>query len=260
MASFLSTLFSGGAEREAADRNRAALGQYQTQGLGYLDSGLGRSSGYLDRAVGAYDPLASLAGDYRRGSGLYLDALGVNGAEGNTRATGAFQAGPGYEFTLGQGLDALNRRRAAGGMLNSGNADVDALKFGTGLADQTYGSWLDRLRGVDSNALSATGAAAAGQAGGYGSLANLYNTDAQNRVNLAGSVTSGNMAANNLQAQGESQGARNVFGGITSLANLATGGFGGGFGFGGTTGGGGTQRTSTFGYNPFEGAFSFGGR
>jgi hypothetical protein len=263
MASFLSTLFSGGAEREAADRNRQQLGQYQTQGTGYLNSGLDRSSGYLNQAVGAYQPLSDLAGQYRQGSGLYLDALGVNGADGNTRATGAFQAGPGYEFTRDQGLDAINRRRAVGHMLDSGNADIDAVKFGTGLADQTYGSWLDRLRGVDSNAMAATGAAASGQSGGYGSLANLYQQDANNRVNLAGNVSSGNIAANNQQAAGEASGARNLLNAGMGLASLATGGMGGGFGFGSSLGNLGSQMFGNgTGYqtNPWSSGGMFGGR
>jgi hypothetical protein len=60
------------------------------------------------------------------------------------------------------------------GMLASGNADQDAIKFGTGLADQTYNNWLQNLSGVSDNALSATSAAATGQANAYGTLANLY--------------------------------------------------------------------------------------
>lgn len=233
MADFLSTLFSGGAEREAADRNRAALGQYQTQGLGYLDSGLNRSSGYLNQAVGAYDQLNNLAGQYRQGSNLYLNALGVNGADAARTAQESFTTSPGYQAGIDAGIDVLNRRRAAGGMLSSGNADVDALTYGQNQQNQQYNSWLDRLSGINNNALSATGTTAAGQAGGYTNLSNLYQTDAQNRVNLAGNVTSGNISANNQQAQGESQGARNLLGGVTSLASLAAGGLGGGFGFGG---------------------------
>lgn len=224
---FFDTLFSGGAEKDAANKNRTAYQTYGVQGLGALDNGLRTSGDFLTRAVGAYDPLSSLASDYRRGSTLYQDALGINGQEGNARATGAFQAGPGYEFTRDQGIDALNRRRAAGGMLNSGNADIDALKFGTGLADQTYNGWLDRLSGINNNALSATGAAAGGQAAGYGSLADLYNQDAQNRIGLIGNVTSGQVSANNTEAAGKAAGAKNALGAGLGLASLAIGGAGG---------------------------------
>ena len=307
MASFLSTLFGGGAEREAADRNRAALGQYMQTGNAALDRGLVRSedalrggatsangtlannydlydelrntgAGILDRGradslaalrdVGAaYDPLTALGAKYGAGAQLYLDSLGVNGAGGNARAQAAFNAGPAYEFTRDQGIEALNRRRAAAGMLNSGNADVDALTYGTGLANQTYRGWQDQLAGLINPELTAVGGAASGRAGAARDVANLfaqdaaarlglaqgatagqaaantarsandvalgnalaalYTGDAGNRVSLAGNNASGQMAASNMQAQGEQQGARNILNGALGLANLAAGAFGG---------------------------------
>lgn len=224
MASFLSTMFGGGAEKEAADRNRGLLTDYLGKGTGFLDKGLDASKGYLNDAGSVY---TGLQDKYGKGSDLYLDSLGVNGPQGNANATGAFQAGPGYQFTLDQGLDAINRRRAAGGMLDSGNSDIDALKFGTGLADQTYGDWQTRLGGLVNPEMSA----AAGVAGNDTNLANLYSTDAQNRIGLQGSFTSGNMQANNAEAAGASAGAKNLLGGALSLANLGltasgVGGFG----------------------------------
>jgi hypothetical protein len=334
MASFFSTLFSGGAEREAADRNRAALGRYTTDSLGSLSTGLNRSEdalhtgassanayqqqnyglydnlrqagnaildrgranslAALDAAQGYYEPLAGLGAKYGDATNLYLDSIGARGADGNTRAVNAFQAGPGYEFTLDQGIDALNRRRAASGMLNSGNADIDALKFGTGLANQTYGDWQNRLAGFVNPELTATSGVAAGRAGIAGrvadlagadmlqrlgleqaiaqgqagantaraandvalgnTLAGLYTGDATNRVGVFGNNLSGQTAANNLQAQGESQGARNLMNAGLSLATLATGAMGGPlgtgmFGAGGAFGSGGA----------FNGLFGGGG-
>lgn len=312
---FFSDLFGGGAERRAADANRGELSQYYLRGSDALNRGLNRSEDALrtgtnsaDSFLGAnaglygdmrgagnailntgrdaslaslqgvggiYDPLQA---KYGAGTDLYLDSLGVRGAEGNQRAVESFQAGPGYEFTLDQGINALNRRRAAAGMLDSGNADLDAIRYATGLADQTYGGWQDRLGGLISPELTAAGGAAsgardiaslhqsdaaarlglegavtAGQAGANtaragndvalgNTLAGLYTGDATNRVGLAGNLASGNMAQNNLQAQGEAQGARNLFGAGMGLASLAAGGFGGGsFGslFGAAGGGGG---------------------
>jgi len=309
MAGFFSTLFGGGAEREANERNQALYGQYKTEGQqnlasgldkslasltsgygdanatlgqnkdvwsqygtnanGALDSGLSNSLASLGQAKAAYDPLAALGTKYGAGSSLYLDSLGVNGAAGNANAVNSFQAGPGYEFTRDQGLDALNRRRASAGMLNSGNADIDALTYGTGLANQTYGDWQTRLAGFVNPELQATQGAAAGYANVNGQIASLYGTDASNRVgvagnvangtagvnsaiagnqsalgarqaglytqnatdltNLAGSVTSGRAAGNNMQAAGEAAGARNGLGAALSLANLGAQAMGGGF-------------------------------
>lgn len=312
MASFFDTLFNGGAEREAAERNRQALAQYTQTGNNALDLGLSRSTGavtdaanrasdYLARNYGlyndlsnagtgildrgradslaalkdfgaAYDPVAALAAKYGAGTQLYLDSIGTNGAEGNARAQAAFNAGPGYAFTRDQGIDALNRRRAAAGMLNSGNADIDALTYGTGLANQTYGSWQDRLAALINPELTATTGAATGRANAASNVANvinqdtaarlalaqgvtagqagansaraandvalgnalsgLYTGDASNRVGIAGNNVSGQMAANNLEAQGQAQGARNLFNGALSLATLATGALGSGGMFG----------------------------
>ena len=156
------------------------------------------------------------------------------------------------------------------------------LTYGTGLANQTYGGWQDRLAGLINPELTATSTAAAGRAGGASNIANvigqdtaarlglaqgvtagqtgvntargandvalgnslagLYTGDAGNRVGIAGNNVSGQMAANNLQAQGETQGARNLFNAGMGLASLAAGGFGAGgmFGAGGAFGAGGS--------------------
>lgn len=230
MASFLSTLFGGGAEAEAANKNRALYDAYKTEGTSNINAGYDTARSDLEGARSAFAPLSSLAQKYGAGTDLYLDALGANGAAGNTRATGAFQAGPGYQFALDQGLQALNRRRAAGGMLDSGNADLDAIRFGTGLADQTYGDWLTRLSDLVNPELSATSGAASGQAGIQGGLASLATGRASDLTNILGTTTSGLAGANNLQAQGEAAGARNLLGLGTSLLGLGTG-------VGGTVGG-----------------------
>lgn len=223
MASFLSTLFGGGAEKEAADKNRAALATYQTQGLGALDSGLSSSKGYLDNAGSIF---SGLQGKYGAGTGLYLDALGVNGADGTSRAKSAFTTSPGYDQGITAGLDAINRRRAGAGMLDSGNADQDAMTFAQNAQNQQYNNWLSNLGGL----INPEVASASGTAGNMTNLSNLYQNDASNRIGLYGNVASGNIGANNLQAQGASQGARNLLGGALSLAGLGTNIFTGGGG------------------------------
>ena len=178
MASFFDKLFGGGAEKEAAERNRALLRDYLGKGTSALDTGFDRSKGYLDTAYGS---LSDLAGKYGAGSQLYLDALGVNGADAAKAAQSSFTNNPGYDAAVTAGLDAINRRRAAGGMLNSGNADLDALTFGQNLQNQQYGSWLDRLGGFVSPELSAT----TGAAGVQQSLSDLSQNDAANRAGVS---------------------------------------------------------------------------
>ena len=224
MSSFLSNLFGGGAETQAADANRALYQSYLTTGTKALDSGLTNSKDALGAAAGSYAPLSDLATKYGQGTSLYLDALGVNGQQGNTRAQGAFTNSPGYTSGLDAGLDAINRRRAAGGMLNSGNANIDAQTFGQNLQNQQYNTWLGNLGGLVTPELSATSGAATGLAGTNTNLANLYQNDATNRIGLQGNYTSGNANANNLQAAGEAQGSRNLLGLGLGVLGMGTGG------------------------------------
>src|SRR5574343_1030261 len=223
MASFLSTLFGGGAEKEAADKNRAALATYQTQGLGALDSGLTSSRGYLDNAGSIY---SGLQDKYGAGPNPYLDALGVNGPDAAKAAQSSFTTSPGYDAGIDAGLSAINRRRAGAGMLDSGNADLDAMTFAQNAQNQQWNGWLSNLGGLVSPEMSA----ASGTAGNMTNLSNLYQNDASNRIGLYGNVASGNIGANNLQAQGASQGARNLLGGALSLDGLGTNIFNGGGG------------------------------
>lgn len=108
------------------------------------DAAIGSIEGGRDAALAEYDPYVEAT---RGAAGLYSDAIGLGGAGGNARAVDAFQVGPGYEFAMDQGLTALDRRAASRGMLASGNNTLDTINYAQGLANQEYGSWLDRLRG-----------------------------------------------------------------------------------------------------------------
>ena len=240
MASFFDTLFGGGAEREAADKNRALYADYLAKGNTALDSGLNNSLGALGKAGDIYGNLQS---KYGAGTGLYLDALGVNGADKAQAAQSAFTTSPGNDAAIKAGLDTLNRRRASAGMLDSGNADLDALTYGQNLQNQQYNGWLDRLGGLVSPEVAAAG----GAAGNQTNIANLYQGDATNRIGLQGNYTSGNVGANNMQAAGEAAGAKNLLGGALSLATLGTSLAGGG-GLGSSLfGKGGTASTMNYG-------------
>jgi hypothetical protein len=224
MASFLDTLFGGGAEKDAANANRSLLTDYLNKGTSALDSGLTSSTSYLNSAG---TTLSDLQKKYGAGTDLYLNALGVNGADAAQQAQQSFTNGPGYQQGINAGLDAINRRRAAGGMLDSGNADLDALNFAQNNQNQQYNTWLSNLGGL----VSPEAQAATGVANNDTNLANLYSTDATNRIGLYGNYASGNIGANNMQAAGESAGAKNLLGGALSLAGLGLKASGiGGFG------------------------------
>ena len=78
MAGFFDTLFGGGAEREAADKDRAALAQYQTQAGDILGSTYNQGRTDLGSAIGAYTPLANLGATYSSGVPTLMGALGIS--------------------------------------------------------------------------------------------------------------------------------------------------------------------------------------
>lgn len=200
---FLSDMF-GGASKKAAKANMAMLSGLKTEGMNYIDQGQQQSQGYLNEAKGLYGDLASTA---QGNLGYYKDALGLNGEAGSSAALDRFQAGPGYDFTMSQGLDALNRTAAARGQLNSGNTNIDTLKYATGLADNTWQSYLNNLQGYDQQQNNNMLTGITGQAGALGGLSNLTQGGVDQRLNLASEIVNGQMGANNQLAQARNQGA-----------------------------------------------------
>lgn len=180
----------GKATEKAIGQNRDLLQSYGNKATQFINTGEQNSIGALDEAAGAYSPWASAGGD---ALGMYTDALGLNGAEGNARATGAFQTGPGYQFAVDEGMRAAERAASASGMLGSGNLFDELARRGQGYANQEYGSWLDRLNGVSGQGLTA----ASGQAGAYAQKAGIYDDNASDRVAIAGGVTQGEIGFNN---------------------------------------------------------------
>lgn len=103
----------------------------------------------------------------------YADALGLNGGAARDQFRTDFRADPGYQYAFDEGMRAVEGSAAArGGVLNGGT--LRALqRTGQGMADQQYGSYLDRFMGLanmgqNSAALTGQfGSASSGRQGGY---------------------------------------------------------------------------------------------
>lgn len=221
---FFSKIFgldAGKATMDAAGQNKSVIGGFQNRGHKIINTGEKKSVNALNRAIGGYQPYVDAGAD---ATGMYSNALGLNGADGNATATGAFQAGPGYQFAMDQGTNAALRGASAAGMINSGNTLTALSQYGQGLANQEYGGWLDRLSGLSGQGLAATN----GQAGALGSLASLYQGTAGDRLGLESTVAQGRIGVNNQMAQGEeaNAGAWGGIGGklIGGATKLLTGG------------------------------------
>lgn len=184
---------------------------------GYSYNG-GRATGFASGVLnGAIDALGRNEGLYRTQGG----ALGATSAptpttqsltpqQAASNAFDTFRNSTGYQFRLGEGLDAVNSAYAGIGGLQSGAALRGIAEYGQNFASNEFGNYLNAL-----GAQQATGAGAASSLAGVGQ-------------NFAGTV----IGANNLNTQNQinaqvSRGNNNVLGGALGLIG------GGLFGFGG---------------------------
>src|SRR5690606_35875395 len=118
-----------------------------------IKKGLKKAGQSINQGVDTYNQFATQAGAKFdpflstgvAGNEMFGNALGLNGPAGNKAALDAFQTGPGYQFQVDQGLQALDRGAASRGMLSSGNLLQAEQKFGSDLANQEYQNWLKNL-------------------------------------------------------------------------------------------------------------------
>ena len=230
-------IFTGESAKEAADKNTALLQQNLKTGTSTLKEGQAGSLAALDKAGGYYAPLSA---KYGAASTLGLDALGVNGPEGNTRATTAFQAGPGYQYAVDQALEGINRKGAATGMLASGNTLAALSDRAGNMANQEYGSWVDRLKSYVTPELAAT----TGQAGAEAGKVPVYQGTAGSIAGLGTNTTNSIADQNTQAANAEMAGSGNLWGLGLNLAKLGIGAASGGTSLLG--GGGGAGLGSMF--------------
>lgn len=80
--------------------------------------------------------------------GPQQDLLGLNGQEAADKAMGNFQASPGYQYQLEQGIRAIDNSASANGMLNSGSRMKALQDRGNSLAAQDFGTYYNRLAGL----------------------------------------------------------------------------------------------------------------
>lgn len=230
-------IFTGESAKKAAEENQARLDASRTTGLGYLDAGKTGALGALDSAAGIYSPLTA---KYGKATTLGLDALGVNGPEGNARATEAFKAGPGYQWAVDQSLEGIARKANSLGVGAGGNTLAALSDRAGNMANQEYQNWVNSLNGYVSPELAAT----SGLAGVTAAKAPVYMQDASGRVALESGTTN---AINNQETQAANaamQGSGNLWGLGLNLAKLAVGG---GFGGGGSLLGGGGGGVGNYG-------------
>lgn len=165
--------------------------------------------------------------------------MGLNGADGYARAEAAFRTGPGYQFALDQGLDAVARKGSAMGRLDSGNTDLDLMRYATGYADQAWGNWMNGLNGYNNM------------------YTNGVDRDVASRglgLDFESGLSSAYMGANNQVAAGKEAGQGAMLDALGSIGGIAGNLFGGYGGFGG----GGAKAPLNYGAPQYTGQMRSG--
>jgi len=189
-----------------------AVKGYGAQALDYLTQGSQNAAATAQSSNGRYTPYVA---NGQNASNMLSNATGLNGAAGNTAATGAFQASPGYQYQVDQATDAAARKAASLGIAGSGNTLAGITTLGSNLANQEYQQWLTNLSGIGTQGLSAANAVS----GNNNTAAGLMNTAATSGASLLNNQgsTLGTILAN----QGnQSATINNGLG--TNLASLST--------------------------------------
>lgn len=123
----------------------------------------------------AYDPTVSQTGGYEVQARKDVAPLDVSAS--------AYQASPGYDYRVSQGLKAVNAGMSAGGNLGSGRRMMALQDRGDQLANQDYGDWRSYTTG-QYNTDRARGDALYAADRGY--TADRYDTNTNGLTSLAG--------------------------------------------------------------------------
>ena len=128
------------------------------------------------------------------------------GVRGLTRFEGelgpSFEESPGYQFAFNEGARAIDQGASARGMLNSGARLRELTRFGQGVANQEYGTYMNRLASLAGIGQNATG------------------TTASLGANAAGAAGNATMAGGQAQAAGGVNATNALLGGINQGVGL----------------------------------------
>jgi hypothetical protein len=182
--------FSAQPQQNAANAQIQGLQAGQSAAAPLLQAGAGAIQNY---GANALAPLTQNYSTATQGTNQLASLLGF-GPGGSAGIQNTLANLPGYQFTLNQGTQNVDRNAAATGSLNSGNTDKAVADYTTGLANQTYQSAVNNLQpfwtgaqntggqiaGVNQNIGNALAGNYTQQAGlGFGTQAGIGNANAQ---------------------------------------------------------------------------------
>lgn len=176
------------------DAGIGAIQGAQPMSLAALGQGYDQARGQYGGASAMFQPYSDTGG---RAFNLLADSYGVNGAEGNQAAVGAFLASPDYQWNVDQATDATARRAAALGTAGGGNTMAAISDRAGQMANQEYGNWRAGLKDLGQTGFAST-SAQAGLSKGIGDLyagqgtglADIYRGDASRIAGIYGNTAS----------------------------------------------------------------------
>lgn len=214
------------------------IGAYEPMSLAALGQGYDQARGAYGGAADRFNPYAETGG---RAFNLLADSYGVNGAGGNQNAVGAFQATPGFQYSVDQSSDALARHAASLGTAGGGNVMAAISDRAGQAANQEYGNWRSGLRDLGQTSFAAVGQQAGLQKGvgdlfanqgtatgnlyqqNAGRLSDIYTGTAAQGANALANTTSGLVNQNTLGQQAGQAASANQWNAGMSLVNLLAG-------------------------------------
>jgi hypothetical protein len=195
-------------------------------GLAGIGSGLaglfgGGGKDPYDAAKGYYDKIPGTISPYfnpyiQAGHGALNQLQGQFGGLINdpsamyNKVAGGYHQSPGFQWQLGQGMNAAGNAAAAGGLAGSPQHQQQAATMAEGLANQDFQNYMSQALGLYGTGLS--GMQGINQMG--------YNASDQLAGGLANNLQNqGNMAFAGQAARNQSRGSSwgNIFGGLASL-------------------------------------------
>lgn len=191
----LASLATGyGDVKNYGDYAQNALSGALAAGNGAWNTAYNAGTGYLGNALDEWD---SKYAQVRTDNKPYMDLgyQGVAGYSGLLKDPSSIASDPGYQFQLGEGVNALDRSAASRGLLLSGSQQKAIDKYGQDFAS----TYLDKVLGRYNTAINqgqtaqarvdnASMATAAGKSGVYNALAKLGTTTASGMSNLASTL------------------------------------------------------------------------
>jgi hypothetical protein len=148
------------------------------------------------------------------------------GSAGGTPNYSAFYNQPGYQFTLQQGENAVNRNAAANGGLYSANTMTQENNYAQGQASTQYGNYVNQLNSMAGLGQVATGqtvqAGTAAAEGASNSLISAGNAQASGVLGAAGGINNALTGNNGLIAALSGGGYGNPGGYGAGSSNLST--------------------------------------